>query len=176
VKVREIRWEDFPSLVENYYALYGEVQGNPDLGIGLFKERPTLASEVAWFARLYRGVLEGEVIAAVAEEEGKAVGLCTVHRAGGPESGHYGILAILVARQHRGRGVGRALLASVIERCRGKYEALELTVFASNSPARHLYESLGFRKVGVLPRGVLRQGEYTDVEQMVLEFSSSPSP
>jgi ribosomal protein S18 acetylase RimI-like enzyme len=176
VKVREVRWEDFPSLVENYYALYEEVQENPDLGIGLFEERPTLASEVAWFARLYRGVLEGEVVAAVADEEGRAVGLCTVHRAGGPESGHYGILAILVARQHRGRGVGRALLVSVIERCRSKYEALELTVFASNSAARHLYDSLGFRKVGVLPKMVLRKGQHTDVEQMVLDFGTGRSP
>lgn len=170
MKIRNLRWEDFPSLVENYYALYDEVQENPDLGIGLFKERPSLSAEVAWFAGVYRGVLDGEMVAAVAEEDSKAVGMCTVRRAASPESQHCGVLAILVGQPWRGRGTGRALLEAVIEQCRGKFEVIELTVFASNRRARNLYESVGFRKVGVLPKAVLRRGAYTDIERMVLDL------
>jgi ribosomal protein S18 acetylase RimI-like enzyme len=170
VTIRDVRWEDFPSIVEYYYALYDEVQENTDLGIGLFKERPALSAEVAWFADFYCGVLEGEVIAVVAEEEGRAVGHCSVRPSASPESRHCGVLAILVARSWRGRGIGKALMQGALERCRGKLEIVELTVFASNLHARHLYQSLGFRPAGVVPRFVLRQGKYTDVERMVLDL------
>ncbi|MCI4347199.1 MAG: hypothetical protein L3J97_01095 [Thermoplasmata archaeon] len=54
--VRDLAWADFPRVVENYYALYEEVQGNPDLGISLFPVRPSLGEEREWFAHLFRRI------------------------------------------------------------------------------------------------------------------------
>jgi len=171
VTVRELAWGDMPSLVDNYWALYDEVRDDPDLGIGLLPERPTLGEEVKWFADLFRRVQEGSCVAAVAEEDGKAVGLCSVHRRGPPQEFHHvGTLGLLVARAYRGHGHGRALLAHTIERCRGRFEQVELTVFLSNEPARALYRSVGFRPWGVEPRAIRRGGRYTDVEHMVLDL------
>ena len=57
-------------------------------------------------------------------------------------------LAIAVASAYRGRAIGRALLEALIATARGDgFPALSLRVSARNR-ARHLYESLGFRKVG----------------------------
>lgn len=57
-------------------------------------------------------------------------------------------LSIAVARGRRGRGVGRALMEALIVRAREQgFPALSLSVEDGN-PARHLYDSLGFRFAG----------------------------
>jgi RimJ/RimL family protein N-acetyltransferase len=175
--IRDLAWGDYPQLAENYFAMYDEVKENPEFGISLLPERPTMSEEADWFVHLYRRVLDGAAVAAVAEEEGKAVGLCTVDRKGPHEEGrHIGVLGISVARPWRGRGIGRALLHYVIARCQGKFELLELNVYASNAPARTLYKSVGFRAWGTLPKGIRRGGRHIDLEHMVLELPTAPSP
>jgi ribosomal protein S18 acetylase RimI-like enzyme len=77
-----------------------------------------------------------------------------------------------VGRPWRGRGIGRALLRAAIDRSRGRFELVELSVFATNTRARKLYESVGFRSWGVLPKGIQRQGRPIDLEHMVLELGS----
>ena len=57
-------------------------------------------------------------------------------------------LGIAVARAHRSRGVGRSLLRALIAAARAEgYLALSLSVNPSN-PARRLYDSEGFEKIG----------------------------
>ena len=171
MQARELAWEDFPALARNYLALYDEVRENPDLGISLFAERPTWAEEGVWFAGLYRRVERGEAVAVVADEGGRAVGLCEVQRKGpSPEAWHVGVLGVLVARDHRGHGAGRAMLERAIALCRGRFELVELTVNASNPRARKLYETVGFRLWGTFPRGLRRGDRYTDVDHMVLDL------
>jgi RimJ/RimL family protein N-acetyltransferase len=41
-------------------------------------------------------------------------------------------------------------------------EIIALDVFASNARGRRLYEKMGYRVVGRVPRGILREGEYID--------------
>lgn len=52
-------------------------------------------------------------------------------------------LAIAVAPNHLGRGVGTLLLRHVLAAAREQYSAVVLSVRATN-PAQHLYERLGF--------------------------------
>lgn len=60
------------------------------------------------------------------------------------------LLNIAVARAHQGRGVARALLAELTERCRvQRAAALWLEVRPSNAPARALYQREGFVDIGV---------------------------
>jgi RimJ/RimL family protein N-acetyltransferase len=171
VTIRDLVWGDMPSLVDGYLALYDEVQEDPDLGIWLFPTRPSLGEEGEWFAGLFRRVQEGTGVAGVAEEDGKAVALCTVHwKAPQKEGRHVGTLGLLVSRAYRNRGIGKALMGYTLDRCRGKFEQVELAVFASNTIARKLYQSVGFQSWGVEPKAILREGRYTDVEHMVLHL------
>jgi RimJ/RimL family protein N-acetyltransferase len=174
VAVRPLQWGDFEPLVRQYLDLYEEVRSNPDLGISLFREPPTMGAEVEWFARLYRQVIEGEAVAMVAEEAGSARGLCTV-RPRGPtvEGAHVGTLGILIERSYRGKGLGRALLRETLRRCRGRFEILELSVFATNLRARKLYEELGFRTYAILPRGLRRGDRAIDHLSMWLDLGTS---
>lgn len=71
------------------------------------------------------------------------------------------LLALAVAAPFRGRGVGRALLAHVVERARDVarrhgIDALRLAVAEGNGVARRLFESAGFSyydALGSYPNG-----------------------
>jgi len=73
---------------------------------------------------------------------------------------------------HRGRGIGRLLLQSTVERARESgLEKIELEVFASNTPAIGLYRSFGFRDEGRRSRARLVDGAYDDVLQMAYDLA-----
>jgi ribosomal protein S18 acetylase RimI-like enzyme len=179
MRVRELRWSDFDALVETYYHLYEERAAGEPIGITLFGERPARVDEVQWFANLYRSTLEGETIAVVAEEGDRPVGNCIIHPVAprrDSELGHFGELGILVDHRFRGRGAGTALLLHALEQARARYEAVRLAVFADNVRAKRLYERLGFRTYGRLPRAIRRGGGYIDEELMFLELAQWAPP
>ncbi|HYK92794.1 MAG TPA: GNAT family N-acetyltransferase [Thermoplasmata archaeon] len=171
VTLRDLKWDDFDALVEAYFLLYDERTTNPEVGITLFATRPTIEDEVKWFADLFRRVVDGVAVCVIAEVGGRAVGSCTVRQCGGgaaSEGAHLGELGLLVHRDHRGRGIGEALMRDAIRRCRGRFEAIRLAVFATNGPAKALYRKLGFETYGVEPKAVKRGKLYFDVEWMRL--------
>lgn len=174
--VRELRWEDFDGLVASYFHLYDERRAGAPIGIPLRAEPPSQADEVAWFARVVEGVLAGDAVAVVGEVDGRAVGLCEIRRVGvrGAENDHVGELGILVDHRHRGRGLGRAMLARALELARGRFELVRLGVFATNDRAKALYASFGFRAVGRYPAAFRRNGAYVDEELMVLDLRPPP--
>jgi ribosomal protein S18 acetylase RimI-like enzyme len=170
--VRGVRWSDFDDLREMYYRLYEERDGGePTIGITLYKDRPSMADEVAWFAGQYRRVLEGDCVLSVAEVDGRVVGNCVIDRhapSASSEGGHVGMLGILVDKEFRGKGVGSALLQHAIDAARGKFEIVRLSVFSVNQRAQELYQRFGFTHCGHMPHHVKRGTTYFDEEQMVL--------
>jgi RimJ/RimL family protein N-acetyltransferase len=63
---------------------------------------------------------------------------------------HRARLGIGVERDHRGRGTGTALLELALSWARSELSLIwiDLSVFAHNTRAVHLYERLGFRETG----------------------------
>jgi ribosomal protein S18 acetylase RimI-like enzyme len=178
--VRDLRWADFDALVETYWALYDERERGEPYGIPLFAERPSREAEAAWFANLYRGALTGDRIVVVADDAGRAVGMCEVRPIGpgdrNAENGHMGELGILVARSHRGRGLGRALIVRALELAPSRFESVRLWVHETNTGARRLYADLGFVSCGLLPRAVRRDGVYVAVELMWRDLAGGAPP
>jgi putative acetyltransferase len=168
--VRDMRPEDFPDLRANYYECYDERDAGLPIGIVLFRERPSEEAETAWFEGVRRSFDAGNLVSVVAESDGHVVGTCSVSRVGpNPDSevGHVGGLGILVRRDHRGKGVGSALLEGALERCRGKFEVVQLAVFIDNEGAQRLYRRFGFQEIGVYPRAIKRGDRYIDERLMV---------
>jgi diamine N-acetyltransferase len=68
------------------------------------------------------------------------------------------------------QGTGRRLLTEVAELAFGKHRAhrLFLDVFVTNDRARHVYESFGFRKEGVMRDAIYRDGNYHSLVLMSL--------
>jgi ribosomal protein S18 acetylase RimI-like enzyme len=77
-----------------------------------------------------------------------------------------------VDSEHRGRGVGRALLEALIERARAlpDLRQIQLSVTASQAAARRLYESLGFVPYGREPASLRVGDEFIDEDHMALDL------
>ena len=61
----------------------------------------------------------------------------------------------MVAASARGSGVGHALVADSIRRAPAAgFDAIMFNLVFESNPARTLYETLGWREIGRIPRGV----------------------
>jgi RimJ/RimL family protein N-acetyltransferase len=99
----------------------------------------------------------------VAEENGGVVGRLSVARDVHPASEHVADLGLMVARDHRRRGVGHALMEAAEAWARGVgVRKLELHVFPYNTPAIALYEKLGYEREGLRRRHYRRGGDFVD--------------
>lgn len=84
----------------------------------------------------------------VAEEEGRVVGLAGLQpgNAGGLE-----IEPVVVAGTHRGRGIGRRLVATTLENAAAAgHKVLSVKVVGRNREAIGFYHALGFDVVGMI--------------------------
>ena len=76
---------------------------------------------------------------------------------------HVADFSIYVERAHRGKGVGRIVLARLIELARELgYHKLVLSAFPFNPAGMALYEKLGFRTVGIYKEQGLLDGRWVD--------------
>lgn len=114
------------------------------------------------------GFFEGQYTA-VAEYEGKVVGLYILHPNNIGRAGHIANASYAVDGTMRGLHIGELLVKDCLEQA-GKqgYRILQFNaVVDSNVHAYHLYRRLGFVDLGLIPGGFLnKKGEYEDIHVM----------
>jgi L-amino acid N-acyltransferase YncA len=80
---------------------------------------------------------------------------------------HVADFSLYVAREHRGRGIGDALLGGLEARARSLgFHKLVLAAFPTNAPGKRLYERHGFRLVGIYREQGMLDGRWIDVMLM----------
>ena len=76
---------------------------------------------------------------------------------------HVADFSIYVARSHRGKGVGKVLLARLVQLAREHgYHKMVLSAFPFNAAGMALYEKVGFRTVGTYKEQGLLDGRWVD--------------
>ncbi|MEY8353747.1 GNAT family N-acetyltransferase [Lachnospiraceae bacterium 54-53] len=107
-------------------------------------------------------------LSAVAEDrEGKKLcGLYILHPNNVGRCGHICNASYAVNAEYRGQHIGEKLVMHCL--AQGKELGFRILQFnavvATNVSARHLYEKLGFRQLGVIPGGFLmKDGHYEDI-------------
>jgi L-amino acid N-acyltransferase YncA/protein-tyrosine-phosphatase len=133
--------------------------------IATFETRPRTAEDVArWF--------DGVHPAVVAEEGGRIVGFASTSSYRPREC--YAKIAefsVYVARDHRGRGVGRRALEALIEESAAAgLHKLVSRIFPENVSSRAACRSVGFREVGIYEAHGQLEGVWKDcviVERLV---------
>ena len=138
---------------------------------GVAREGRFLAMlEAPPLARVRRFVLDGLRVGRpqfVALADGQVVGWCDVSRKEYETLRHSGVLGMGVARSHRGRGIGRDLLAATLEAATHcEISRVELVVRVDNAAAIALYRRFGFAEEGRNRRALRVQGRYCDTLQM----------
>ena len=105
---------------------------------------------LAWWMELFIPVGEGFAPGFVYVDAGRVVGNATVRRAPAYGRGHV-VGNVAVLPEYRGHGIARQLMEACIERAREEGSSwMALEVSADNTPARHLYQSLGFQQTGAV--------------------------
>lgn len=174
-KIRNLRFEDGTDLIEDYYSYYNEIDGgNVTLGLGLFKKKPGMESEIGWFADTYKSVLGGNKIVKVAVVGDKVVGMCEVTTVRpGSENDHIGTLGIAIREGYRDNGIGTALIKEALKDSKKRFEGVRLNAFTVNKRAIAVYKKMGFVKCGKLPKVVKRSGRYFDEYVMYLDLQKA---
>jgi RimJ/RimL family protein N-acetyltransferase len=112
----------------------------------------------------------------VAERSGgELIGRMSLARDSHPASAHVADLGLMVAKEARGGGVGRALLAAAVEWARESgIRKLELHVFPWNEPAIKLYERFGFEREGYRRAHYRRSSDDRDVDAILMAVRLIP--
>ena len=164
-RIREAAPGDASALVE----LAREVGSEPEGWLISTSEWRGAGEERRYLRSLRRS---NDAAVFVAEIQDGIVGRLSVGRDPHPASSHVADLGLMVAKGHRRRGIGRALLAGAVEWARGAgVSKLELHVFPHNLPALGLYESFGFRREGYREGHYRRGSELVDAILMAYEVT-----
>jgi ribosomal protein S18 acetylase RimI-like enzyme len=80
------------------------------------------------------------------------------------------VFGMYVAREYRGRGIGRLLLSSLIDRLSAfpQISTIRLGVTETQDPARALYESMGFQVIGKTEEGIVVDDR--QVDELIMEL------
>ncbi len=153
VEIRPAKPADARAFLEHWTAIVAE-------------ERFVRSEEVQVSARAYRrrfrrrSDLETNLLAF---DGARLVGHVTVQRERHPVTRHVGSLAIAVAADARGRGIGHQLMVEAIAWSKqAGVEKLVLSVYPHNDAAIALYRSFGFVEEGRLARHSRKSYGYED--------------
>ncbi|MBR1481851.1 MAG: GNAT family N-acetyltransferase [Ruminococcus sp.] len=160
MNVRPYRQEDVPLMT----AIWNEVVAQ---GIAFPQEELLTARTAdAFFA--------SQSACGVAVDEGGIIcGLYILHPNNVGRCGHICNASYAVASEYRGRHIGRALVLDCMRTAKTLgFLVLQFNaVVATNRSARHLYESLGFRQLGEIPRGFrMNDGHYETICPYYIEL------
>jgi ribosomal protein S18 acetylase RimI-like enzyme len=121
------------------------------------------AEALAWWRRRATAVADGGLAVWVAYADGRVAGTVSLALPDRPNSRHRAeLVKLMVLREARGRGLGRALLATAEEAAAAAGLTLLHLDTETGSPAERLYRSAGWTRAGEIPdyaadpAGVLR--------------------
>ena len=154
IRIREYTKEDVEEAVKIWNQVVEDGVAFPQ------EENLTKESGDAFFKeQTYTGVAENE-------ETGEIVGLYILHPNNVGRCGHICNASYAVRKDIRGAHIGEKLVLDCIKMAKEKgFRVLQFNaVVASNVHALHLYERVGFTKLGVIPGGFrMPDGHYEDI-------------
>ena len=155
-------------------ALYREIRlealrKNPE-AFGSTFEREN-AQPLSWFeSAIGRADIFGAFV------DGKLAGIAGFSVQEGSKQAHKGLLwAMYVRDDARGSGIGKMLVAVILDHARGRVEMVQLSVVSDNEAAHQLYRAMGFVEYGSEKRA-LKQGERYYDEFLMVNFLDEFEP
>ena len=131
-------------------------------GIASFEDIPPDEDEVA---RRRRDILALNLPYLVAERSGRVVGYCYASRYRARSAYRFTLEdSIYIDAAEVGRGIGRALLTTLLERCceLGYRQVVAVIGGSDQWPSIRLHEALGFTRAGLLPAVGFKFGSWID--------------
>jgi RimJ/RimL family protein N-acetyltransferase len=163
VTIRQISQED----IESLHACLDSVARERNY-LGFTQAAPIEETRKSLVEDMERGVIR-----LIALDDLKVVGWCHIRPDRWEGFTHAGWLGMGVLKEYRGQGLGSALLHQTLAEARHRgMERVELSVFASNIAAIHLYEKFNFQTEGRKKKARKLDGRYDDIIMMALFFKA----
>lgn len=85
---------------------------------------------------------------------------------------HISVLGISVQKSHWKMGIGKQMMNILIEFAKQAPDtkSIHLEVRSDNYVAKHLYESVGFKKNTTIPKMMFIKDQYYDIDLMILDL------
>jgi L-amino acid N-acyltransferase YncA len=150
--IREYREADFPFLIDIWNTVVEEANAFPQVEHLKAEEAKTFFA-----AQSFTGV------ATIGNE---VVGLYILHPNNIGRCGHIANASYTVKAECRGQKVGEVLVRDSLNRAKElEFKLMQFNAVVSlNKSAIHLYEKIGFQRLGVIPGGfLLGDGRYCDI-------------
>lgn len=144
-------------------AIYGHHVLN---GVASFEEVPPDLAEIG---RRRTNILAHGLPYLAAEADGRVVGFCYASLYRRRSAYRFTVEdSIYVGEASRGRGIGRALLGTLVERCTdlGYRQMIAVIGGSDQWPSIGLHRAFGFAGVGMLPAAGFKFGRWVDVVLM----------
>ncbi len=135
-------------------------------GVASFEEEPP---DLAEMARRCSEIVGSGLPYLVAERSGRVLGYCYASLYRTRVAYRFSLEdSIYVDAAETGRGIGRTLLAELIERCAARgYRQMVAVIGGSDQwPSIRLHQALGFARIGVLPAIGFKFGAWVDTVLM----------
>lgn len=154
ISIRKYVQDDVRSMIKIWNEVVEE-------GIAFPQEEclTTTTGEALFAGQSYCGV-------AFNEADGEILGVYILHPNNIGRCGHIANASYAVASKSRGLHIGEKLVLDCMRQAHEVgFKVLQFNaVVATNIHARHLYERIGFKQLGVIPGGFrLKNGEYEDI-------------
>lgn len=106
--------------------------------------------------------------------DGEVLGLYILHPNNVGRCGHIANASYAVLSKNRGLHIGEKLVLDCIAQAKAHgFKILQFNaVVATNIHARHLYERIGFKQLGIIPHGFrMKDGHYEDICPYYIEVN-----
>jgi len=171
ITLRPLRRGDLDALVPFANSFVRERKRNRELGITSMERRVTGVEEKKFLDKTLQDKAKRRRVSVAAFDGDRLVGHCDIVGRTSLDERHTGLLGIVVVEGYRGAGLGEKMVRTALgQALKLGIWAIELEVFATNAVAKHLYEKLGFKTAGIIPKKVLRDGKFTDIVQMYIHL------
>ncbi len=159
VVIRTAVLDDAPAILEHARIILAEDLYNVSM---LDEFQKTIVEEKQWIQEHINHPCQ---IILVAELGGSIVGMLGFENGSRKRLAHQGAMHMSVRPEFRRKGIGIALLQSLVDWAEENpvIEKVTLAVFATNRPAIDLYKKMGFLEEGRRVRGIkIADGKYVD--------------
>ena len=138
----------------------------------LSTKRKTRKDEEKWLNDLLNKMKKKEGILLITERGGKIISTCNVSKGGEGANRHVGTIGLCIAKGYRNAGLGTKLMKKLLEVAKKdlRCSVAMLSVFEKNTRAIHVYEKVGFKKTGKIPKGIKFHGKDQDEIIMVRDI------
>lgn len=159
VIIREFQNADLPAMINIWNHIVEEANAFPQI--------EKLNEEEA------KDFFHSQAFTGVAILENQLVGLYILHPNNVGRCGHIANASYAVRENYRGNHIGEKLVRHSLKKGRELgFSLLQFNaVVSTNAGAIHLYEEIGFHRVGVIPNGyLLGNGNYEDIVIFFIEL------